>query len=70
MVNHFSSVCRFRVPTFGDPVSQLIWLKNPGTAPPTPGQAWDWQWFLASEGPDVYFEEEVFQVKYSIQLLQ
>ena len=21
---------RFRVPTFGDPISQLIWLKNPG----------------------------------------
>jgi len=53
---------RFRVPTFGDPISQLIWLKNPGTAPPTPGTAWEWQWFLASEGPDVYFEEQVFEV--------
>merc|ERR1719348_1916806 len=52
----------FLVPTFGDPISQLIWLKNPGTAPPAPGQNWDWQWFLASEGPDVYFEEQVFEV--------
>merc|ERR1719400_2038675 len=51
---------RFRVPTFGDPISQLIWLKNPGTAPPAPGENWDWQWFIASEGPDVYFEEQEF----------
>jgi len=53
---------RFRVPTFGDPISQLIWLKNPGTSPPAPGQDWPWQHFIQSGGPDVYFEEETFQV--------
>ena len=54
---------RFRVPPFGgDPISQLIWLKNPGTAPPAPGQDWPWQHFIQSTGPDVYFEEETFQV--------
>ena len=53
---------RFRVPTFGDPISQLIWLKNPGTAPPAPGQDWEWQHFIQSTGPDVYFEMETFQV--------
>ena len=54
---------RFRVPTFSDPISQLIWLKNPGTNPPNYGQAWEWQWFVISEGPDVYFEMETFQVR-------
>ena len=38
----------------------MIWLKNPGTSPPAPGENWDWQWFIASEGPDVYFEEQEF----------
>ena len=54
---------RFRVPTFGDPIAQLIWLKNPGTSPPAPGEDWPWQHFIqATGGPDVYFEEETFQV--------
>jgi len=54
---------RFRVPTFGDPISELLWFKNPGTAPPAPGQAWPWQHFvLVTGGPDVYFEEEIFEV--------
>ena len=53
---------RFRVPTFGDPISELMWLKNPGTAPPAPGSDWPWQHFILSSGPDVYFEEEIFEV--------
>merc|ERR1711892_64411 len=53
---------RFRVPTFGDPISELIWLKNPGTAPPSSG-TWAWQHYTQiSGGPDVYFEEEIIEV--------
>merc|ERR1711971_307711 len=52
---------RFRVPTFGDPISQLIFLKNPGVeSMPSPGHNWDWQHFIITEGPDVYFELEEF----------
>ena len=64
---------RFRVPAFGgDPISQLVWYKNPGTATPAPGQDWPWQHFILVDsthpntlhtgGPDVYFEEQVFSV--------
>jgi len=53
---------RFRVPTFGDPISELIWLKNPGTTPPSSG-VWQWQHFTQiTGGPDVYFEEEIIEV--------
>lgn len=41
---------RFRVPTFGDPISQLIFLKNPGVdSMPSPGNNWDWQHFIITE---------------------
>jgi len=54
---------RFRVPTFGDPISELVWFKNPGTTPPTAGSNWPWQHFVqVTGGPDVYFEEEIFEV--------
>lgn len=54
---------RFRVPTFGDPISELVWFKNPGTQPPAAGQDWPWQHYVqVTGGPDVYFEEEIFQV--------
>jgi len=55
---------RFRVPPFGgDPLSELVWFKNPGTAPPAAGQNWPWQHFVqVTGGPDVYFEEEIFEV--------
>jgi len=57
---------RFRVPGIiegGDPIAQLLWFKNPGTAPPKPGQSWPWQEFvLITGGPDVYFEETQFEV--------
>jgi len=53
---------RFRVPTFGDPISELIWLKNPGTAPPSSG-TWAWQHYTQiTGGPDVYFEEQIIEV--------
>jgi len=52
---------RFTVPTFGDPRSQLVWFKNPGTEPPPAHVNWDWQHFIQLEGgPDVYFEETLF----------
>merc|ERR1712142_218494 len=62
---------RFRVPPFGgDPIAELLWFKNPGTAPPAAGQEWPWQHFvLVTGGPDVYFQEEVFTsngVEYSM----
>ena len=54
---------RFRVPTFGDPISELVWFQNPGTAPPAAGKNWPWQHFVqVTGGPDVYFEEEIFEV--------
>jgi len=54
---------RFRVPTFGDPIAELVWFKNPGTPPPTSGNDWQWQNFIQiTGGPDVYFEETVFEV--------
>jgi len=54
---------RFRVPTFGDPIAELVWFKNPGTAPPAAGHSWPWQHFVqVTGGPDVYFEEEIFEV--------
>merc|ERR1712156_1325574 len=34
---------RFRVPSFiegGDPISQLLWYKNPGGSPPSTGNEW------------------------------
>merc|ERR1711872_1019 len=37
---------RFRVPSFiegGDPISQLLWYKNPGGSPPSTGNEWPWQ---------------------------
>merc|ERR1712215_134748 len=54
---------RFRVPTFGDPISELVWFKNPGTEPPAAGHDWPWQHFVQiTGGPDVYFEEEIFNL--------
>lgn len=50
---------RFRVPGVlegGDPISQLLWFKNPGTTPPSSGQ-WPWESSVLTTGPDVYFEE-------------
>ena len=52
---------RFRVPTFGDPISELVWFKHPGTVNPGTG---DWPWqshILLTGGPDVYLEEAIFE---------
>merc|ERR1739838_467761 len=39
------------------------WFQNPGTAPPAAGQNWPWHHYvLVTGGPDVYFEEEIFEV--------
>jgi len=54
---------RFRVPTFGDPISELIWMKNPGGEPPAAGQNWEWHHYVqVTGGPDVYFEETVMEI--------
>merc|ERR1719193_2908644 len=57
---------RFRVPSFiegGDPISQLLWYKNPGGSPPSTGNEWPWESnILLTGGPDVYFEETLHEV--------
>merc|ERR1711997_1313977 len=57
---------RFRVPGFiegGDPISQLLWFKNPGGDAPSTGHEWPWQSsILLTGGPDVYFEETLHEV--------
>lgn len=55
---------RFRVPAFGgDPISELVWYKNPGETPPAAGKNWEWQhYILYTGGPDVYFEETVLTI--------
>merc|ERR1712156_1321438 len=57
---------RFRVPSFiegGDPISQLLWYKNPGGAAPSTGNEWPWESnILLTGGPDVYFEETLHVV--------
>merc|ERR1719510_1971245 len=67
---------RFRVPGFiegGDPISQLLWFKNPGGDAPSTGHEWPWQSsILLTGGPDVYIEETIQEacnpdcVEYSI----
>merc|ERR1719431_156786 len=57
---------RFRVPGVlegGDPISQLVWFKNPGGEAPSSGHTWAWQHFIIlTGGPDVYFEETLHEV--------
>jgi len=57
---------RFRVPGVlegGDPISQLVWFKNPGGEAPSSGHSWAWQHFIIlTGGPDVYFEETLHEV--------
>ena len=57
---------RFRVPGFlegGDPISELLWFKNPGGEAPATGHEWAWKEFImVTGGPDVYFEETLYEV--------
>jgi hypothetical protein len=61
-VNHDGNIdavaARFKLPTLGDPILQLLWLENPGTGP---SEGWT-QHLIFEGGPDVHFRLTSFLV--------